>query len=360
MPNTIYLAKKYTFMLDEVYKETALTAVLDGAENLMREGYNADEIVIPMLSMDGLGDYSRNSGYTGGDATLTWETVKTNFDRGRKFQIDELDNIETGGVAFGRLGGEFVRTKVVPELDAFRFAKYASTAGISKAEAVLSSGADVISALRACANKFDEDEVPYEERILFITPTLLGLVQDLDTTKSREVLSRFALIVKVPQTRFYTAITQYDGKTNSGGIDQRPGGYVKKTSQEEATFTGDGSTTTFTVTAKPERIDSVTVDGSAVTPEGYDASTGVVTLSTAPASTKAVVVKYGKARNLNFMCIHKPASIQFNKLVKPKILTPEVNPDGDLWIYGYRLVSLCDVYQNKVAGIYAHIDPTVS
>ena len=142
-----------------------------------------------MRSMDGLADYSRNGGYVDGDVTLTNETVQFNYDRGRAFSIDAMDNEETAGVAFGKLASEFIRTKVVPELDAFRFAKYAGITGISKvsAGATLATGADVISALRTAVTKMDEDEVPMEERYLFITPTLYGLVQDLDTSKSKEV-----------------------------------------------------------------------------------------------------------------------------------------------------------------------------
>lgn len=53
----------------------------------------------------------------------------------------------------------------------------------------------------------DEDEVSTENRILFITPTLKGMIDDLDTTKSKKVLERFATIIEVPQTRMYTAVT---------------------------------------------------------------------------------------------------------------------------------------------------------
>lgn len=45
------------------------------------------------------------------------------------------------------------------------------------------------------------DEVPLEERYLYITPTLHGLIQDLDTTKSREVLARFSKINDLYQNR---------------------------------------------------------------------------------------------------------------------------------------------------------------
>ena len=225
MANSIALAKQYVPLLDEVYKMASLTSKLDGNPDLVQRGANANELIIPKMSMQGLGDYSRNGGYVNGDVTMTNETVSCNFDRGRMFSVDYMDDLETAGIAFGRLASEFIRTKVVPELDAFRFATYAGTSGISKiaAGATLADGAGVISALSAATNKMDEDEVPYEDRHLFITPTLHGMVQDMDTTKSREVMSRFASVTLVPQTRFYTAITQYDGSTSG----ETAGGYIK-------------------------------------------------------------------------------------------------------------------------------------
>lgn len=296
MANNIELFKKYVPLLDEVYKLSSLTADLDGAPELARQGNNVNELIIPKISMDGLANYSRNSGYVDGDVTLTNETVKCNFDRGRMFTVDTLDNLETAMIAFGSLASEFIRTKVVPELDAFRFATLASISGISTTDAAaLSTGANVITALRAAVNKMDEDEVPDNERILYITPTLLGLVKDLDTTKSKEVLDGFAKVVKVPQTRFYTAIKQLSGKVEpvSGGSttdDQTAGGFTKADS----------------------------------------------------------------AKNINFMIIHKPAIIQYQKHVAPKVITPEQNQDADAWKFGYRNVGISDAYENKVAGIYLH------
>lgn len=232
MPNTITLFSQCTTLLDEVYKNASLTSVLDGASDLVKQGANANELIIPKMSMDGLADYSRNGGYVGGDVTLTNETVSCNFDRGRMFSVDNLDNQETAGIAYGRLASEFIRTKVVPELDAFRFASYAGTDGISTvAAADLANGADVISAIRAAVNKFDEDEIPLEGRYLFITPTLYGLIQDLDTTKSKEVLSGLT-VVKVPQSRFYTAIEQKDGTTSG----ETNGGYAKATEAKNINF----------------------------------------------------------------------------------------------------------------------------
>ena len=232
MANSIALAKVYTDLLDEVYKKSALTAILESDESLARAGANANEIVIPKISMDGLADYSRNSGYVNGDVTLTWETVKFNYERGRAFTVDDMDNEETQNIAFGKLAGEFIRTKVVPELDAFRFATYAAVTGAGTASATLATGADIIAALRTATSAMDEAEVPMEDRHLFITPTLYGLVQDLDTNKSKEVLSRFASITQVPQTRFYSAIKLNDGTT----LGEETGGYTKASGAVDLNF----------------------------------------------------------------------------------------------------------------------------
>ena len=63
MPNLIELANAYVPMLDEVYRLASCTSDLDGAPELARQGANANELIIPMLEMDGLADYDRNGGY---------------------------------------------------------------------------------------------------------------------------------------------------------------------------------------------------------------------------------------------------------------------------------------------------------
>jgi hypothetical protein len=234
MANVIALFKKYIDLLDEVYKVASLTAGLDSDPSLARAGANANEIIIPKLSMDGLAAYSRNDGYVKGSVALTNETVTFNYDRGRKFSIDAMDNEETAGVAFGRLSSEFIRTKVVPEIDAFRYATYAGITGISKVAtgATLADGAAVIAALRAAITQMDEDEVPQEDRHLHITPTLHGVVDDMDTTKSKAVLNKFASVTDVPQSRFYTAIDLHDGETSG----EEAGGFVKDAAAADINF----------------------------------------------------------------------------------------------------------------------------
>lgn len=213
--NKIDYATKYLPLLDEKYQVECKTSILDGDEATVKKGSNG-EIKIAKLDMDGLGDFDRKSGYTKGSTTFVWETVKYDKERSQDLRIDRLDNQEALDLPFAKLSGEFMRTKVAPETDAARIAKIAGTEGISKKEETLDTGEQVVAALRACANQMDEDEVPAESRILFITPTLIGAVEDLDTTKSKKVLDRFSKIIKVPQTRMYTAVTLNTGETEYG------------------------------------------------------------------------------------------------------------------------------------------------
>ena len=223
---SIVLAKNYVSALDEVYRYNSLTSVLDGDDGLVKEGANAGEIMVPKMTLQGMATYSRSTGYVGGTVDVAWETVAADYERGRKFGVDVLDDEETRNVAFGKLASQFIKHKVAPEIDAYRIAKIASTSSIGGTTGTLSTGADVVAALRVAASAMDNAEVPYEDRVLFITPTLLGLVEDLDTTKSRAALDSFSQVVKVPQSRMYTAITLYDGTTSG----QEAGGYIKNAS----------------------------------------------------------------------------------------------------------------------------------
>lgn len=218
MANTIELRKQYSTLLDEVYKLTSLTAVLDGPNDLVQEGANANEILIPKMSMQGLADYNKQTGYVAGDVTLEYETKKCTYDRGRMFTVDAMDNIESAGIAFGRLSGEFLRTQVVPELDAWRLASYAQISGVTTVSAALADGKAALAALRTARGKIENAEANLATCYLFINPTVLGMIEDLDTTASKKAIEGFAGIIKVPQGRFYNKVTL----TASGA-----GGYAK-------------------------------------------------------------------------------------------------------------------------------------
>ncbi len=233
MANTIVLAKNYVPLLDEVYKRESVTADLTGDPAMARAGANANEIVYPQIAVTGLGDYDRNSGYTQGTVDFKWQTAKYNYDRGAKLSVDAMDNQETYNLAFGMAGAELMRTKVAPEADAFTFATLAGIEGISKGDAkTLADAKAFLEELLLAKNKMDDDEVPEEGRILYATANLLNGLMMLDTYKSKEILSHFAIKKAVPQGRFYTTIDLLDGKS----AGEEAGHYKKADAGKEINF----------------------------------------------------------------------------------------------------------------------------
>ena len=294
MANSIALAQKYLPMLDEVYKASAKAAILDATKIDIVGG---NTVKVFKTSMDGLGDYSRNDGFVNGDVTGSWETMTLTKDRGRSFQIDRMDNEETLDMAFGTLAGEFIRTKVVPEVDAYTFAKMAGTTGISAGAAadITVGTSDVPTFIEEAERQMNEDEVPAEGRILFISETAYaGLKAKVDRTTlngdggiDRGIVTYDGMrIIRVPQNRFYTGITLKDGKS------------------------------------------------SGQTAGGYEQATG--------------------AYAINFMIVHPSAVCKVVKHVLPRIFTPDENQKADAWKFDYRLYHDMFVYENKVKGIYLH------
>lgn len=221
MANSIAYVKNYTSILDEVYKRAACSTCLNSPRRMARAGRNAKEIMIPKIEDSGLGDYTRNVGYKTGSITYEFETKTFNYDRGIKLLADVMD-VEEAGVldCFVAAGSELQRTQVAPEADAFTFSEIAGHEGVEPTEEDFADAEaeDVLASLRAATNAMDEAEVTTSSRILFITPTLKGVLDDFslaNPARSNRVLTRFSRIVEVPQTRFYSAIT-----LNSGDADQ--------------------------------------------------------------------------------------------------------------------------------------------
>ena len=235
MPNSIAAIKNYTTILDRVYQREATSSRLSSSARMARAGRNAKEIMIPRISVTGLGDYTRNVGYKTGSIDFAYEPKAFNYDRGIKLLADVMD-IEEAGVldCFVQAGAELERTQVAPEAAAFTYAAIASHEGVSVPAAALSSAkaTDVLAALRKVTNTMDEAQVTPGSRYLFITPTLKGVLDDYSLANpnmSNRVLTRFCRVVEVPQARFYTKIA-----LNSG--DSEKFGYAKATDGRAINF----------------------------------------------------------------------------------------------------------------------------
>jgi hypothetical protein len=293
MANTINLISKYIPLLDEKYKRSILTNDLIGNMTLVREAMDAKSILIPKISTQALANYSRSAGFVAGDADLTWQTHTFTQDRGREFNIDNADNMETAGVAFGALAADFIQQRVAPEVDAYRFAKLFALKGAGAAADLAASTVD--AAITKATEVLDDKNVPEEGRIIYVSAEIYKLLKDSPKydslvapggDKKIEMYDNMKL-VRVPRTRFYTQITLRDGTT----AGQEAGGFVKT------------------------------------------ASTG---------------------RDLNFMVVHPSAVLSPVKINAPRIFAPEINQDADAYKFQLRLYHDCFVFDNKVDGIYAH------
>ena len=299
MANSIALAKKYVPLLDEVYKAAAKTSILDAPAGLTREAMNVNEILIPKIALQGLGDYSKANGFVAGDVTFAWETHTFTQDRGRRFVIDRMDDMETLDMAFASTAGQFVRTQVVPELDAYRFATLAAAAGNSATPATLSAS-DAMEAIDTGLETMENAEVSLDGVVIFLTPAVKKYLKQSDLI-SREFVTNVGSrainrdfdtldgipVVTVPQGRFYTGITLYDGTT--GG--QEAGGYIKT------------------------------------------ATTG---------------------KDINFMIVDVDSILGVVKNAMPRVFDPDTFQDADAWAFDYRLYHDIFVPDNKVNGIYLH------
>ncbi|MCH4084518.1 MAG: hypothetical protein LKF00_09280 [Olsenella sp.] len=230
MANSIAAIRNYTAVLDRVYQRASVSSCLNSPASMARAGRNAKEIMIPKISVTGLGDYQRNVGYKTGSIDFAYETKTFNYDRGIKLLADVMD-VEEAGVmdCFVAAGSELQRTQVAPEADAFTFASIAGHTGVTVRQEDLSKAkaTDVLQALRDVTNGMDEAQVDDGGRILFITPTLKGVLDDYSLANpamSNRVLTRFSRVVEVPQARFYTKIKLNSGDSNQFGYARGDGG----------------------------------------------------------------------------------------------------------------------------------------
>ena len=292
MANTVSLVSAFLAIIDAAYKAESKTAMLD-AMTQTPSFLNANEVKVLKLSMVGLGNYSRVSGYPAGDLTAAWETMTLAAERGRAFSLDRMDNEEMLGLALGSLIREWMKMYVAPEIDAYRFAKYATGAGNIVAVGATLSSSTVLAAIDEAKAALRADEVPMDGVKLFVSDTVKGYIEAAisrtlgnENSADRRLNSLDGMqIIEVPQTRFYTAITLNPGSTSDAG------GFIK------------------------------------------NASTG---------------------KDINFMMIRPDAVLQPIKLNQVKYFSPDVNQSADAHLWQYRLYHDAFVYENKVNGIYLH------
>lgn len=288
--NSIAYAQKYLPLLDEAYKADSKTAILDTMSDYV-QFTGANTVNIFNLNPVGMSNYDRNAGFVPGDVTGTWQPYVLETDRGRSYQVDFLDNDQAMGLVVPNLLATVERQHIIPEVDAYRFAKYAG--GAASAQVItetLSSGAATVASIDLATATLDDAEVPYEGRILFVNPTtyrfLKGGITRMVMNRDKDVNYNVEMyndmrVITVPSGRFNTAITLNAPTTSSGA-----GGY---------TASGDA---------------------------------------------------------INYMIVHPSAILQVMAHYSPRIFNPEQNIEADAWRVQPRFAHGAWVKAHKDNGIY--------
>ena len=121
--NSIENATRYSNELDKMFLQKSATGFF--ADNALATKFvGAKTVIIPDVDFQGLADYDRETGFTKGAITVSNTSYTMAMDRARSLQIDREDMDETGVANLaGKILGEYVRTKVVPECDAYVLSK---------------------------------------------------------------------------------------------------------------------------------------------------------------------------------------------------------------------------------------------
>lgn len=129
--NSMSKVTKYTEALDTVFTQKSVTSFFE--DNALRTKFvGAKTVLIPDIEFIGLVDYDRDTGFARSAITIQNEPYTLTMDRARSIQIDREDMDETGIANLaGKVLGEYVRTKVVPECDAHVLSKIFAVATAS-------------------------------------------------------------------------------------------------------------------------------------------------------------------------------------------------------------------------------------
>ena len=297
--NSVGYASSYLPILDEIYQAESKTAILDTAQDRVYYDPKAHTFNLFEIDMVGNADYSRNNGFVRGDVTAQWRSYAPQYDRGRQFVVDRIDNDEAMGMVFPSLGAEYLRLKAIPETDAIRFRDYSKNAADKmKTAENIATGSAAVAAIDLGVEKLDNEEVPYEGRILFVNPTMYRLLKSGITryTMNGEngidynvEMYNDMRVITVPKGRFNTALTlaQPDAHDGAGG------------------YTLTGST-------------------------------------------------------INFMIIHPSAIMQANCFTEPRIFAPGVWQQSQGWAWDFRQYHGAWVKHQKTNGIYVNAPTVVS
>lgn len=297
-------SKIFQPVLDKQVAQEATTGWMEA--NASQVKYNGgDEVKLPVMDMDGLGDYDRAKGFAQGSVTLAWKTYKLEQDRGRQFQIDAMDVDETNFVATaGNIMGEFQRTKVIPEIDAYRYSKLATLAkGEGNFREIDLTASNILDELLQDLAVL-EDKIGTQQVIVTLSPLTATLLKKA----AKELITS--------QT-----FSQSGLNLNVSALNDNPLKQVTSKLLKSAYVFKDGTT-------------------SGQEAGGFEAD--------------------ASAQDINWLLSTSDAPIAISKTDKIRTFDPAVNQSADAWRIDYRKYHDLWVPQNKLVKIYTNFKPAAA
>ena len=297
--NTLQYSQQFPTVLDAQMLASATSAFMEAnAGQVKYDG--GDTVHIPEISMQGLAKYDRDEGFNQGSVTLKFNPYKMTQDRGRTFQLDSMDVNETNFVATaGTVMGEFQRTRVIPEIDAYRYSK--------------------ISALATAENRVTTG----------FTPAVATILEKLEAeiTEIQDVVGEEEGLIIVMSTKLRTILNNADKFNRYLNVAEFKNGSVNTTvkSFNDIPILG--------VPSARMKTQYVFADGKTANQQagGFKADTG--------------------AKDINWIIMPQRAPIAVSKTDKVRIFTPELNQKADAWKIDYRKYHDLWIPKNRFAAI---------
>ncbi len=183
--NTLEFASKFAGELDKRLIQDAQTGFF--ADNALKSKFvGAKTVIIPDMQLQGLANYDRDNGFTGGSIAINNTSYTLTMDRARSFMLDPVDADETGVANLtGQILKDFVKYHVSPEVDSYVLSKLSSLA-IERGNTVTVNSAKPYQAFTSLLTEAREKAGYSRELICFLEGRFMAAFEN-STEFSRQI-----------------------------------------------------------------------------------------------------------------------------------------------------------------------------
>lgn len=297
--NSIEYATKFAGELDKVVTQKSVTGFF--ADNVLTAKFvGAKTVLLPDLDFVGLGDYDRDNGFPQGKITVTNTSYELKNDRGRELQLDRMDMDESGVANLaGQTLKEFVRTQVVPEMDAYNISKLYSVAE-AKGNTSAFDGTKVYAQFVEMANAIQAKAGFDQELVCFMDPTA------------------YAALMNAPELQKMIIVSDF----KQGEIDLK----VKK------------------------------INDIAVIPVTADRMKSAYDFDAGSTSTSGGFTVSDGAKDVRMLMLPKEAASLVKKTEQLRIFAPDQNQEADAYLFQYRVYYDIFVKKSGTEHIFASVE----